>query len=134
MQLRTAEFYLTFKWCPGRRIRLLIRTLIDEQPICEVGCNANHLRLNLALLLNQHAGDTPYEDISDIAGFEYSNRTQVKGFVTRALGSGNNTGLQGSEDSREKAIRACNSAGMSNKVFETIEYATLKRFPKLGFY
>ena len=69
---------------PDRRIRLRIRTLIDEQPICEVDYNANHLRLNLALLHNQHAGDTPYEDICDIAGFEYSRRTQVKAFVTRA--------------------------------------------------
>ena len=119
---------------PDRRIRLRIRTLIDEQPICEVDYNANHLRLNLALLHNQHAGDTPYEDICDIAGFEHSRRTQVKAFVTRALGSGNNTLLQGSEDSREKAMRACNSTGMTTKVFETIEHATLKRFPKLGLY
>ena len=119
---------------PDRRIRLRIRTLIDEQPICEVDYNANHLRLNLALLHKQHAGDTPYEDICDIAGFERSRRTLVKAFVTRALGSGNNTLLQGSEDSREKAMRACNSTGMTNKEFETIEYATLKRYPKLDLY
>ena len=119
---------------PDRRIRLRIRTLIDEQPICEVDYNANHLRLNLALLHKQHAGDTPYEDICDIAGFEHSRRTLVKAFVTRALGSGNNTLLQGSEDSREKAMRACNSTGMTNKEFETIEYATLKRYPKLDLY
>jgi len=80
---------------PGRRIRLRIRSLTDEQPICEVDYNANHLRLNLALLHNQHAGETPYEDICDIAGFEHSRRTQVKAFVTRALGSGNNTLSQG---------------------------------------
>jgi hypothetical protein len=86
------------------------------------------------LLHNQHAGETPYEDICDIAGFEHSRRTQVKAFVTRALGSGNNTLLQGSEDSREKAMRACNSTGMTTKAFETIEHATLKRFPKLDLY
>jgi len=119
---------------PDRRIRLRIRTLIDEQPICEVDYNANHLRLNLALLHNQHAGDTPYEDICDIAGFEHSRRAKIKDYVTRALGSGNNTLLQGALDSREKALRACNSTGMTTKEFETIEHATLKRFPKLDLY
>ena len=31
-------------------------------------------------------------------------------------------------------MRACNSTGMTTKAFETIEHATLKRFPKLDLY
>ena len=31
-------------------------------------------------------------------------------------------------------MTACNSTGMTTKAFETIEYATLKRFPKLDLY
>ena len=123
-----------YQGLPDRRIRIRINTLIDEQKICEVDFNANHLRLNLAILSGEHAGDSPYEDICDVAGFEHSQRSYVKNFVTRALGSGNNTLLQGSNDSRDKALAACHSLGMTTKMFETIEYATLKRFPKLTLY
>ena len=31
-------------------------------------------------------------------------------------------------------MTACNSTGMTTKAFETIEHATLKRFPKLDLY
>ncbi len=39
-----------------------------SKPICEVDFNANHLRLNLAFSAKEYAGETPYEDIGEIAG------------------------------------------------------------------
>jgi hypothetical protein len=111
-----------FQNLPDKKIRLRINTRIDGKPICEVDFNANHLRLNLADIAGEDAGDTPYEDIMEIAGI--SERQQVKDFITRAMGS----------IKRSDALGACHKEGISNKQFEIIEQATLKRYPKLSLF
>ena len=57
-----------FQNLPDRRARIRINTMIDDQPICEVDFNANHLRIVLAQTSKEYAGDTPYEDICHEAG------------------------------------------------------------------
>ena len=111
-----------YQGLPDRKIRLRINTLIDGQPICEVDFNANHLRLNLAVIAGEDAGDTPYEDIGELAGME--DRQRIKDYITRAMGS----------SSREKATGACYKEGISNSLFNVIEAAVLKRYPKLSLY
>ena len=111
-----------FQGLPDRRIRLRINTLIDGQPICEVDFSANHLRLNLAVIAGVDAGDTPYEDIGELAGIE--DRQRIKNYITIAMGA----------DSRGGAKGACVSEGITNKQFDVIEAAALKRYPKLNLY
>jgi hypothetical protein len=43
---------------PVARVR--INTLIDGEPIAEIDFNANHLRLQLAVLHKRDAGNKPY--------------------------------------------------------------------------
>ena len=74
-----------FQGLPDRRIRLRINTLIDGQPICEVDFSANHLRLNLAVIAGEDAGETPYEDIGELAGIE--DRQRIKSYITIAMGA-----------------------------------------------
>ena len=111
-----------FQGLPDRRIRLRINTLIDGQPICEVDFSANHLRLNLAVIAGEDAGDTPYEDIGELAGIE--DRQRIKDYITIAMGA----------DSQEGAKGACVSEGITHKQFDVIEAAALKRYPKLNLY
>ena len=111
-----------YQGLPDRKIRLRINTLIDGQPICEVDFSANHLRLNLAVIAGEDAGDTPYEDIGELAGME--DRQRIKDYITRAMGS----------SSRKKATGACVSEGITHKQFDVIEAAALKRYPKLNLY
>ena len=111
-----------FQGLPDRRIRLRINTLIDGQPICEVDFSANHLRLNLAVIAGEDAGDTPYEDIGELAGIE--DRQRIKDYITIAMGS----------SSREEATGACFGEGITHKQFDVIEAAALKRYPKLNLY
>ena len=107
---------------PDRKIRLRINTLIDGQPICEVDFNANHLRLNLAVMAREDAGETPYEDICELAGID--DRQRIKNYITRAMGA----------DSRGAARGACLSEGITHKQFDAIEAALLKRYPKVSLY
>jgi hypothetical protein len=107
---------------PDRKIRLRINTLIDGQPICEVDFNANHLRLNLAVMAGEDAGETPYEDICELAGLE--DRQRIKNYITRAMGA----------DSRATARGACFSEGITHEQFDVIEAAVLKRYPKVSLY
>ena len=111
-----------YQGLPDRKIRLRINTLIDGQPICEVDFNANHLRLNLAVIAGEDAGETPYEDIGELAGIE--DRQRIKMYTTIAMGS----------SSREDARGACYKEGISNSLFDVIEAAMLKRYPKVGLY
>ena len=94
-----------------------INTLIDDEPICEVDFNANHLRLNLAVLYKQDAGDAPYEDIGELS--KVNDRTRVKQFITVAMGA--------SDES--KACKALNRDGFNAELFEQIKQGTLKRYP-----
>jgi len=107
---------------PDRQIRLRINTLIDGQPICEVDFNANHLRLNLAVIAGEDAGDTPYEDIGELAGID--DRQQIKNYITIAMGA----------DSRGGAKGACVIEGITHEQFDAIEAAALKRYPKISLY
>ena len=111
-----------FQGLPDRRIRLRINTLIDGQPICEVDFSANHLRLNLAVIAGEDAGETPYEDIGELAG--NIERQRIKMYTTIAMGS----------SSRDDARGACYREGISNSLFDVIEAAVLKRYPKVGLY
>ena len=111
-----------YQGLPDRKIRLRINTLIDGQPICEVDFSANHLRLNLAVIAGEDAGDTPYEDIGELAGID--DRQRIKNYITIAMGS----------SSREDATGACFGEGITHKQFDVIEAAVLKRYPKLSLY
>ena len=111
-----------YQGIPDRKIRLRINTLIDGQPICEVDFNANHLRLNLAVIAGEDAGETPYEDIGELAGIE--DRQRIKSYITIAMGA----------DSRNGAKGACVSEGITHKQFDVIEAAALRRYPKLSLY
>ena len=111
-----------YQGLPDRKIRLRINTLIDGQPICEVDFNANHLRLNLAVIAGEDAGETPYEDIGELAGIE--DRQRIKSYITIAMGA----------DSRNGAKGACVSEGITHKQFDVIEAAVLRRYPKLSLY
>ena len=111
-----------YQGLPDRKIRLRINTLIDGQPICEVDFNANHLRLNLAVIAGEDAGETPYEDIGELAGIE--DRQRIKSYITIAMGA----------DSRNGAKGACVSEGITHKQFDVIEAAALRRYPKLSLY
>ena len=111
-----------YQGLPDRKIRLRINTLINGHPICEVGFSANHLRLNLAVIAGEDAGETPYEDIGELAGIE--DRQRIKNYITIAMGA----------DSQEGARGACVSEGITHKQFDVIEAAALKRYPKLNLY
>ena len=111
-----------YQGLPDRKIRLRINTLIDGQPICEVDFNANHLRLNLAVMALEDAGETPYEDIGELAGIE--DRQRIKDYITRAMGANSQAAARG----------ACLGEGITHKQFDVIEAAVLKRYPKVSLY
>ena len=77
--------YTDHQQLPDRRFRIRINTRIDGESVCEVDFNANHLRLALAVLHDEDAGDSPYEDIMDLAG--HRSRDLVKSFITKAMGA-----------------------------------------------
>ena len=112
-----------YQGLPDRRIRLRINTLIDGQPICEVDFSANHLRLNLAVIAGEDAGDTPYEDIGELAGIE--DRQRIKRLHHHSHG------CRLSEKVRQELAV---SEGITHKQFDVIEAAALKRYPKLNLY
>lgn len=81
------RLYTSFQNLPDRLARVRINTLIDGEPLAEIDINANHLRLQLAVLHKQDAGDTSYEDIGAASGID--DRTTKKAFITRAMGADN---------------------------------------------
>ena len=81
------RLYTSFQNLPDRLVRVRINTLIDGEPLAEIDINANHLRLQLAVLHKQDAGDTSYEDIGAASGID--DRTTIKAFITRAMGADN---------------------------------------------
>ena len=111
-----------YQGLPDRKIRLRINTLIDGQPICEVDFNASHLRLNLAFIAGENAGSTPYENIGELARIE--DRQQIKDYITIAMSS----------SKRGKAKNACAGEDIAYELFDVIEAAALKRYPKLSLY
>lgn len=111
-----------FQNLPDRRARIRINTLIDDQPICEVDFNANHLRIILAQISKEYAGDTPYEDICHEAGV--AGRDAVKCFLTIAIGASDET-------SGKRRLRL---DGFNREVVDRIHKGTLKRYPKLDLF
>ena len=117
-----------FQNLPDRNIRLRINTLLDGKPICEVDFNANHLRLNLGVLAKEYAGDTPYEDIVELADLSVDSldaRGKVKDFITKALGASNE------RDARGAFIK---QKGHSTQMFDVIKAATYERFPNVVLF
>jgi len=119
---QSGRLYTPFQELPDRRARVRINTLIDGQPICEVDFSANHLRMNLALLSDEFAGTSPYEDIVDLV--VGADRAMVKNFITKAMGASN----------RVEAASSCRLEGMTAATFDSIEAATRNRFPKLQLF
>ena len=121
------RLYTPFQSLPDRRIRLRINTRINGASIGEVDFSANHLRLNLAQNGGGYAGDTPYEDIAESAGFveaDGQGREKVKRFITYAMGSSD----------EEATRRLCHSNGIDNTQFEALVTSTQKLFPKLTLF
>ena len=116
------RLFTPFQNLSDRKVRIRINTLIDEQPICEVDFNANHLRLNLAFSAKENAGETPYEDIGEIAGV--SDRKQIKRFITVAMGASN----------EQEGYGSLYTEGFHKDYVRRIHDATLKRYPKLELF
>ena len=120
--LEGGRLYTPYQALPDRTSRVRINTLIDDEPICEVDFNANHLRLNLAVLHSQDAGETPYEDIGELC--KVDDRNRIKQFITVAMGASDET----------KAFKALNQDGFNAELFDTIKQGTLKRYPKINLF
>ena len=116
------RLYTSFQNLPDRVARVRINTLIDGEPIAEIDFNANHLRLQLAVLHKQDAGDTPYEDIGSASGI--NDRDTVKAFITRAMGA----------DNRDAALNSCKTEGITNVMFEALEAACAELYPDLQLF
>ena len=111
-----------FQNLPDRRQRIRINTHIDDKPICEVDFSANHLRLQLAVIAKEHAGDTPYEDI--MYESEVISRSTVKRFLTVAMGA----------DNEVAGRKALNREKISNDVIDRMIKGASRRFPKLELF
>jgi len=118
----SGRLYTDYQDLPDRRVRIRINTLIDGEPLCEVDFSANHLRLAMSVLHDEDIGDAPYEDIMEIA--QLRDRSLIKTFVTRALGA----------DNRTAANSGWNKEKLGASLFEQIELAVMRRFPKLKLY
>ena len=116
------RLYTPFQNLPDRRARIRINTQIDDQPICEVDFNANHLRLNLALFAKEYAGETPYEDICIESGV--ASRDMVKKFITVAMGASSEMAARNSL-ARER---------FNGELFNRINAGVQKRYPKLQLF
>ena len=119
---QSGRLYTDHQQLPDRRFRIRINTRIDGESVCEVDFNANHLRLALAVLHGEDAGDSPHEDIMGLAG--QRSRDLVKSFITKAMGA----------YSREAAHNSWNRDALGTSNFREIEAATMTRFPMLKLY
>lgn len=121
---KSGRLYTRFQNLPANRIPLRINTLIDDKPIAEVDFSASHLRISIGMFAHEDAGDTPYEDIVDIANDSRVDRKKVKSFINRALSC--NEQLQ--------CFNSLKVESFNKELFNTVEAATLKRYPKLPLY
>ena len=76
----------------------------------------------MAVLHGEDIGDTPYEDIMELA--QIRDRDRVKTFVTMALGA----------SSKTTANISWNHDNLGAEFFGRLELAMIKRFPKLKLY
>ena len=120
--LNEGRLYTPYQNLPDKRARIRMNTLIDGEPLCEVDFSANHLRLQLAVLAEQDAGEGPYEDICMEA--QIFDRDKVKSFITVAMGA----------NDRANAANSLRRNGVTTKEFEVLEAATLKRFPDASLF
>ena len=120
--LSGGRLFTPYQNLPDKRVRIRMNTLIDDEPLCEVDFNANHLRLQLAVLAEKDAGEGPYEDICMQA--QIFDRDKVKSFITVAMGA----------NDRANAANSLRRNGVTTKEFEVLEAATLKRFPDASLF
>ena len=120
--LHGGRLYTRYQQLPDRRYKIRINTLINGEPICEVDFSANHLRLAMAVLHEQDAGDTPYEDLMELSGV--NDRNLVKSFVTIAMGA----------SSKQKAQSSWNKKALGTENFVAIEEAVSRRYPALKLF
>jgi hypothetical protein len=113
------RLYTRYQQLPDKRHKIRINTLINDEPICEVDFSANHLRLAMAVLHDEDAGDNPYEDIMAIAGID--DRDLVKSFITTALGAA----------SKRAAQSSWNKKALGSENFVALEQAVRQRYSKL---
>ena len=113
------RLYTRYQQLPDKRHKIRINTLINDEPICEVDFSANHLRLAMAVLHDEDAGDNPYEDIMAIAGID--DRDLVKSFITTALGAA----------SKRAAQSSWNKKALGSENFVALEQAVKQRYSKL---
>jgi hypothetical protein len=118
----SGRLYTRYQQLPDKRYKIRINTLINGEPICEVDFRANHLRLALAVLHNEDAGDTPYEDLMELSGI--NDRDLVKSFITAALGAANKRAAQSS----------WNRKALGTENFVAIEEAVGRRYPALKLF
>lgn len=71
-----------FQNLPSRDYKVRINTLINGNPIAEVDCNANHLRLFLAFNQTDVIGEDAYAPIVELSRVE---RNKVKAYINVAL-------------------------------------------------
>ena len=88
LKYKTSEFeggrlHTPYQTLPNSTFWVSINTLIDKERICEVDFIADHLRLNLAVLHSQDAGETPYEDIGELC--KVDDRNRIKKFITVSM-------------------------------------------------
>jgi len=119
--MHSGRLYTRFQNLPANRIPLRINTLIDDKPIAEVDFSANHLRINLAIFAKEDAGDSPYEDIAEIAGV---NRAVTKSFVNRAIAC----------SERDECFKSLKRDRFNQALFDKVEAATYERFPEIILY
>jgi len=117
----SGRLYTRFQNLPSRKIPIRQNTLINGEPICEVDYSANHLRLALAMMTGEDAGEDPYQEIGDAC---HLLRSEIKEFFTKAIGA----------DSKEKAFSAMYISRMTKAKIEIIERAFLQRFPAIPLY
>ena len=117
------RLYTPFQNLPDRKSRVRINTRINDQPIAEVDFSCNHLRLNLAYQDGIDAGETPYEDIGELAGG--LSRDSAKTFITVAMGA---------SDQNEARSALTRKRGYGDKAVKALIEATNKRFPTLELF
>ena len=111
-----------FQNLPQRSVPIRIHTLIDAKPIAEVDFNANHLRLQMAVLHDKSLVDDPYLEI--LREVPQLTRAAIKQFMTIAMGA----------DSKESAYSALHPLKFSTSLLEEIELGVQKVYPELNLY
>lgn len=123
--LKSGRLFTRFQNLPANRIPLRINTLIDDKPIAEVDFNASHLRISVGMFAKEDAGDTPYEDIVEIANDSRVDRNTVKSFINRALSC---------KEQLQCFKSLTKDKSFNRELFNIVEAAALKRYPKLPLY